>query len=421
MTGQLSPTPVFKSWDNNGQPLQGGQLFSYVAGSNTPQATYTDSTQGTPNANPVILNARGEANVWLDPTLAYKLILQDSLGNLIWSVDNIQGGISNSFSFLTVGSPVSGPSLTVNSAVGWQAIQATSTVQVIGPHSLTNANQNIGITQLLLHGYAAEIVSINSLGGIDQKVWSNFADSSGNYNYRIENDALNATYTYCQVARTGNSGIFGSHQPIVTWSIGYGNVTIASTINVGTYELAVYGGNVVGFSNGFHIGAGTNTADNALTIVNAANTALFLNIRGDGVTVMGPSTTANAISLSVAGQVGSTGAVATFGGKASNFITVTDGAGMVAVVQAATGNAGIFGTSSADAVQIVTNGTARINLTSAGGIGFFGAAATSQPTTGVAASVFVANAGTAVNDASTFDGYTLKQVVKALRLEGLLA
>jgi hypothetical protein len=43
-----------------------------------------------------------------------------------------------------------------------------------------------------------------------------------------------------------------------------------------------------------------------------------------------------------------------------------------------------------------------------------------QETTGVAAAAFTANSGTAVNDASTFDGYTLKQVVKALRNLGIL-
>jgi len=53
-------------------------------------------------------------------------------------------------------------------------------------------------------------------------------------------------------------------------------------------------------------------------------------------------------------------------------------------------------------------------------MGWFGASPTAQPTTGVAAASFTANSGTAVNDASTFDGYTLKQVVKALRLLGFL-
>lgn len=96
MTAQLAPLPVFRGWDNNGNPLYQGQLFSYVSGTTTPQATYTDSTQSTPNTNPVILNARGECNLWLDPTLTYKLLLKDSLGNQIWSVDNIPGGFAPS-------------------------------------------------------------------------------------------------------------------------------------------------------------------------------------------------------------------------------------------------------------------------------------------------------------------------------------
>jgi hypothetical protein len=43
-----------------------------------------------------------------------------------------------------------------------------------------------------------------------------------------------------------------------------------------------------------------------------------------------------------------------------------------------------------------------------------------QETTSVAASAFTANTGTAINDASTFDGYTLRQIVKALRNLGIL-
>lgn len=96
MTAQLSPAPVFRSWDNLGLPLVNGQLFTYAAGTTNPQATYRDSTQTTPNTNPVILNFRGEAFVWLDPTLTYKFILKDQLGNLIWTEDNIQGGFTPS-------------------------------------------------------------------------------------------------------------------------------------------------------------------------------------------------------------------------------------------------------------------------------------------------------------------------------------
>lgn len=54
-------------------------------------------------------------------------------------------------------------------------------------------------------------------------------------------------------------------------------------------------------------------------------------------------------------------------------------------------------------------------------LGVWNATPIVQPTTAVAAATFTANSGTAVNDASTFDGYTIKQIVKALRNIGWLA
>lgn len=97
----LSPIPVLRFYSNIGLPLVGGKLFTYVAGTTTKIATYTDSTGGTPNTNPIILNFRGEANVWLDPTLTYKFVLAGPLDtdpptNPIWSVDNISalGGLT---------------------------------------------------------------------------------------------------------------------------------------------------------------------------------------------------------------------------------------------------------------------------------------------------------------------------------------
>ncbi len=53
-------------------------------------------------------------------------------------------------------------------------------------------------------------------------------------------------------------------------------------------------------------------------------------------------------------------------------------------------------------------------------IGLFGVTPIARPTTSGAAATFTANSGTAVNDASTFDGYTIKQIVKALRDIGAL-
>lgn len=117
MTAQLSPSPIFRAWDPNGLPLSYGKLYSYAAGTTTKIATYIDSTEDTPNTNPVILSAFGTCALWLDPTLTYKFVLTDSVGNTMpgYPVDNIPGGfgaggfsgnlIPNPTNTYTLGSP----------------------------------------------------------------------------------------------------------------------------------------------------------------------------------------------------------------------------------------------------------------------------------------------------------------------------
>jgi hypothetical protein len=90
----IAPNLKQRYFDANGNPLAGGKLYTYQAGTTTPQATYTDSGGGTANANPVILDANGEATVWLDPTLSYKFILADSSDTVQWTVDDVIGLIT---------------------------------------------------------------------------------------------------------------------------------------------------------------------------------------------------------------------------------------------------------------------------------------------------------------------------------------
>ena len=89
-TTSLAPTPKLQFFDANGAPLAGGLLYTYEAGSTTPLASYTDSTGNFANTNPIVLDSRGEANVWLGAA-SYKFALYDSTNVLIWTVDNITG------------------------------------------------------------------------------------------------------------------------------------------------------------------------------------------------------------------------------------------------------------------------------------------------------------------------------------------
>lgn len=88
MTTILSPVPKLQFFTAAGVPLVGGKLYSYAAGTSSPLATYTDYTGTVNNTNPVILDSRGEADVWLANN-SYKFKLTDANNVEIWTVDNI--------------------------------------------------------------------------------------------------------------------------------------------------------------------------------------------------------------------------------------------------------------------------------------------------------------------------------------------
>ena len=46
-------------FDNNGVPLSGGLIYSYAAGTTTPQETYTTSLGNIAHTNPIVLNSAG--------------------------------------------------------------------------------------------------------------------------------------------------------------------------------------------------------------------------------------------------------------------------------------------------------------------------------------------------------------------------
>lgn len=78
--------------DANGDPLAGGKLYSYEAGTSTALALYSDVDLTTPYANPLVLDADGrppDGAVFLQPQ-GYKFILTDADDVAIWTLDNIQ-------------------------------------------------------------------------------------------------------------------------------------------------------------------------------------------------------------------------------------------------------------------------------------------------------------------------------------------
>lgn len=114
-TGTVMPAPVFTGLDSNGNPLSGGKLYSYAAGTTTPQATYTDVTLTVPNANPIILDSAGRAVVYLTPGKSFKFVLQQSDGSSVWTQDNVAAVPTSASNFDVLGT--AGETLAANTWV----------------------------------------------------------------------------------------------------------------------------------------------------------------------------------------------------------------------------------------------------------------------------------------------------------------
>jgi hypothetical protein len=81
-------------FDDDGVPLAGGKLYSYQAGTTTPQTTYTSAAGNTAHTNPIILNSAGRVStgeIWLTAGVNYKFVLKTSTDVLLVTWDNIDG------------------------------------------------------------------------------------------------------------------------------------------------------------------------------------------------------------------------------------------------------------------------------------------------------------------------------------------
>jgi hypothetical protein len=101
MSVNLSPVAgaAAQFLDNSGNVLTGGKLYTYLAGTTTPSATYTSSTGLTFHSNPIILDAAGRVpnggEIWLSDNVQYKFVLKDATDVLIATWDNLIGINSN--------------------------------------------------------------------------------------------------------------------------------------------------------------------------------------------------------------------------------------------------------------------------------------------------------------------------------------
>jgi hypothetical protein len=261
----VSPTAKAQFIDAAGIPLAGGFVYTYAAGTTTPQATYTDSTGATPNSNPIVLDSRGEANIWLG-SATYKFKLTDSNNTEIWTVDNISAPTSGLSPVLsgnvTIDSNTAGTALTITQTGTGLALKVEDTSSDPTPF-VVDADGKVGI------GTIAPATALDVNDGTIQ------LSSSGTSRATLAADASNTTLT-----SVGVRGLIlnaNSTNLIYGTSSGYVGIKNASP----TVELDVTGafktsGAITGGST---IASGTTlTAGSSLTVTTSASIGTTLSV-----------------------------------------------------------------------------------------------------------------------------------------------
>jgi hypothetical protein len=106
MAVNLSPVggAAAQFFDNDGNVLSGGKIYTYLAGTSTSSATYTTSAGSIAHANPIILDSAGRVpggEIWLTVGVTYKFTIKNSSDTLIGTYDNIPGQFNTNASLVT--------------------------------------------------------------------------------------------------------------------------------------------------------------------------------------------------------------------------------------------------------------------------------------------------------------------------------
>lgn len=162
-SGTVAPSPKYTGFDDNGDPLIGGKLYVFAAGTSTPVTTYTDVALTVANTNPIILDAGGRATIFLD-TGSYKFIQNDLNDVLIWSQDNVSAVAS--------GTPGGGSDVDVLGTAG-EGLAAgnvvyldTGAIGTAGRWYKTDADNVATSSTAILVGMVPTAISSGSIGVI---------------------------------------------------------------------------------------------------------------------------------------------------------------------------------------------------------------------------------------------------------------
>jgi len=89
-TARLLPPPYSQFYDNSGNPLSGGKVYFYLAGTTTKGKVYKDPLETARHKNPIELDDSGRAVIYLVENVTYDMVVKSSDGSLIYNQDKIR-------------------------------------------------------------------------------------------------------------------------------------------------------------------------------------------------------------------------------------------------------------------------------------------------------------------------------------------
>lgn len=309
-TVTLSPIPHVQFLSNAGIPLASGCVNTYIAGTTTPQTTYRDSGGVNTNTNPIILNAGGFADIWLDVTKSYKFTVVStggvncSTGVTQWTVDNITVPSINA---ILAGNNTWSGNQTFNGSVTAGGSTTLNTLTVTGAESHSGAANFLNLTGI------ANLTNLNNIEIVDGTV------------YALNQTGVNAAIT--AVNGRGGGKVLITKPVTITHDIVLKSNVVLECTGGWAQPLITY----TGAGGGEHAIFGNNIQDSAVVgcyikgpnlnrpPIPALTTSTSGGSLGAGVTVFVKTTYVNANGESIA----STESTITTGAGATNSVTVT--------------------------------------------------------------------------------------------------
>ncbi len=196
---RIAPFIFWQLLDDNADALAGGKVYTYEAGTSNNKITYTSSDESTPNSNPIILDASGRADVWLDSG-TYKFVLKTSDDATVDTVDNITGGSAISGYGLTVFNKTTNTSVTtayLNSVIectGTFTLSLLDVASAVGEGGFIFTVKNAGSGVITVNPDGSELIdgvsskdiqpdgSLNVVLDVDDLAWVTTNENYGTTN-----------------------------------------------------------------------------------------------------------------------------------------------------------------------------------------------------------------------------------------------